>query len=371
MVEQARQKLSSTKIGIVGLGLIGGSIAKSLSQKPEKYTIVVYDRCQESLKKAIDDNVASIALHNLTQLKDCDIIFLCTPIKSSILYLQELAPLLTKDIIVTDVCSTKSEIVEAAKVYEDYLTFIAGHPMAGSEKSGFESSTVHLFENAYYILSPMPDTCMTKTATLIDIIYDLGAIPVIMSPKEHDFVTGCISHLPHILASTLVNLTQKVDTVDNKMITLAAGGFKDITRIASSNPSMWQQICLSNKDEILILIKKYIEDLEEIAKLLETKNESEILDFFQNAKLYRDSISSYGKGLIPRIFEINVDIEDRPGIIGEIATILGQHKINIKNLYIKNSRETEPGCLKIAFNSSEEMKLAIDILQMNNFTCFF
>ena len=137
--------------------------------------------------------------------------------------------------------------------------FIGGHPMAGSEKSGFMNSKAHLIENAYYILTPSAKVAEEKVDAYKDFVSSLKALPVILDYHEHDHITGTISHLPHIIASTLVNFVHDTDSKEGMMKALAAGGFKDITRIASSSPVMWQQICLKNSENISQILGEYIE----------------------------------------------------------------------------------------------------------------
>lgn len=357
------------KIGIIGLGLIGGSIAKALKKADQNIIINVIDVDRQSLNEAFKDKIAdNISTDDYSIIKGCQVIFICAPVKVSISAIEKIAPYVNKETIITDVCSTKTEIISAASKFKN-ITFIGGHPMTGSEKIGYQASNPHLFENAYYIMCPLDNTDDSKTEMLKNIILSIGGIPIRMTPENHDFVTGSISHLPHVVASCLVNYVADND-VDNSMKQLAAGGFRDITRIASSSPVMWQNICLSNKEPILDILDKFTHILSEFRDKLAKDDFDYIYNYFNNAKLCRDSMIVTRKSNIPLYFELIADIPDIPGVLGDIATLLGKHGINIKNMNISNSREFEGGCLTVSFPDSLSRDTAIEILTSNNIRCY-
>ena len=174
--------------------------------------------------------------------------------------------------------------------------FIGGHPMAGSERSGFEYSSDHLLENAYYILTPGGQVPLEKITEFSELIDSLGSIPMVLTCEEHDFITAGVSHLPHIIASTLVNLVRELDNDAEYMKTIAAGGFRDITCIASSSPVMWEQICLENHENISHVLDEYIKMLIQTAVPL-TIWRQKLYDMFANSRDYRDSIDTTSSGL--------------------------------------------------------------------------
>ncbi|MCX8132012.1 MAG: prephenate dehydrogenase [Clostridia bacterium] len=361
--------LKSSKISIIGLGLIGGSLAKALRERAGISRITAVTRQMDSIKHAIQDGTISCGYTEITQeVLDSDIIFICTPVRRTIKYIDEIAGKVKPDCIITDVGSTKAEIVEYVNNMENPPCFIGGHPMAGSEKTGYSASFSHLFENAYYILSPSKSTHGNHLQLMTDLIKIMGGIPVILDSKEHDRITASISHVPHVIASALVNLVKATDTSDGKMQMLAAGGFKDITRIASSSPEMWENIVSSNSQQVCTILDSFKAMLDEFKKNLIKEDNKNIFDFFKSAKDFRDLFVTSGnvlnpvKGLITPIHEIIVDVIDKPGIIGEIATILGNNGINIKNINVSNSREFEQGCLRITLPDSESTNIAFDLL---------
>ncbi|MCR5651951.1 MAG: prephenate dehydrogenase/arogenate dehydrogenase family protein [Lachnospiraceae bacterium] len=279
------------KIGFIGLGLIGGSLAISIKNAFPGSYIVAMNRSEDSLKLALEKGAIDKGVRTVgDDFKDCDMIFLCTPVETNISFLEQLKSLIGPDTILTDVGSVKSGIHEAVDRILPDAVFIGGHPMAGKEKVRFENASGELIKDAYYYLTPSKNACEEHIAKMKNIVEKIGAIPVIVEPSLHDLIVAAISHVPHMAAYTLVRLVKDSDTDEEYMRISAAGGFKDITRVASSDPTMWQQICLENRENIVTLMKKYIEELEIITDLIEKSDSKALFDYFDISKKYRDSI---------------------------------------------------------------------------------
>lgn len=352
------------KIGFIGLGLIGGSIAKAIRQYYPDFELVAFDKQKETLALAAQEGIIDTACSSINDsFCNCTYLFLCAPVAYNNAYLAQLKTYLHEGCILTDVGSVKNSIHEAVKKLELEEYFIGGHPMAGSEKSGFANAKAILIENAYFVLTPSEKVSQEKVTAYKDFISSLKAIPIIMNAKEHDFVTGTISHLPHIIASGLVNFVEQTDTANEYMKLLAAGGFKDITRIASSSPTMWQHICLKNHKQISEILDAYIHLLIETKKSVETCNTEQLYDFFDRANNYRNSIPDSSFGCIKKEFVIYCDIIDEAGGIATIATILASNHISIKNIGIIHNREFEEGVLRIEFYEELSSQKAVKLLQ--------
>ena len=352
------------KVAIIGLGLIGGSLARALNEKAGIKEIIAVTRSNEAIDQALLDGSICRGSDRLDEdVYSSDVIFICTPVKQALRFMDELSGRVKPGCIVTDVGSTKEEITMYAENSTKLSCFIGGHPMAGTEKSGYAAGFSHLFENAYYVLTPCSNTTDAAIECMKDLVKSIGAIPVVMEASVHDRVAGGISHVPHIIASGLVNMIRELDTSDCTMQMLAAGGFRDITRIASSNPEMWENIVTSNKKHVLELLDCFLDVLSGFRLLLQKEESVAIKDFFETARTFRDSMSSRMGGLISPSFELIVDVQDKPGIIGEIATILGRNNINIKNINVTNSREMEQGCLKIRLTDMKSENIAFDLLK--------
>lgn len=355
------------KIGIIGLGLIGGSLAKVIKSRNIANQIVAFNRNPTPLIEAYNDKIIDEYTSEINEIfKSCNIIFICTPVDKITQYIEKLMPYIDENCILTDVGSTKLSIYEKMKTFN--VNFIGGHPMAGSEKTGYSASKDFLFENAFYVLTPMPNISLEQYSLLETFVNNIGSIPIKMDPVVHDHVVATISHVPHIIASTLVNCVKDLDK-DNYMFTLAAGGFKDITRIASASPDIWNSISIENKYEITKVLNLFKLNIEQFLKQLENPT-NEIYDFFEKAKNYRDSFSSISKSGYFKVHEIKVDVVDKPGIIATVATMLSVNSINIKNIGIVNNREFENGVMTISFENHEELKKSVELLKSMNFVVY-
>jgi prephenate dehydrogenase len=359
------------KYAVVGLGLIGGSIVKALNHRFGALDITAIDNNPGSIKAALEDsNITRGFTYMNDYVWDADLIFLCTPIKYTINYIEQLHNKIKPGTIITDVGSTKEEIIYYVNSLPYPPCFIGGHPMAGSEKAGYEASSPHLFENAYYILTPSKNSGQYSIELMKNLVIEIGGLPLVMDSSIHDRAAAGISHVPHVIASALVNMIKQIDFPDGIMRMLAAGGFKDITRIASSNPGLWQNIALSNKHYIRNILVKFMEELKEFIRYLDLSDSKEILDFFASAKDYRDSFDMRRHGFISPVYEITIDVADKPGVIGKIATILGNNNINIKNINVSNSREFEQGCIIISLPDGKSVDLSLELLNSNGYKAF-
>lgn len=363
--------MASTKIGFIGLGLIGGSVAKAIRKYYPDYEIIAFDKNRETLALAVQDGIIQTACSSIDDnFRECSYIFLCAPVSGNTACLAQLKELIGRDCILTDVGSVKTSIHEQVRALGMEENFIGGHPMAGSEKSGFVNSKAHLIENAYYVLTPTARVSQEKTEAYRDLVSSLKAIPIILDYDEHDYVTGTISHLPHIIASTLVNYVRDNDTEDELMKALAAGGFKDITRIASSSPVMWQQICLKNRSNISRILGGYIDALEKAKASVDAGNENALYSLFETSRDYRNSMPASSAGPIKKQFAVYCDIIDEAGGIATIATILASNNINIKNIGIVHNREFEEGVLRIEFYDEDSSTNAARLLQKYHYIVY-
>lgn len=357
--------------GFIGLGLIGGSIAKAIREHFPESKIIAYDINKDTLKAAYEDGVATQVTDKIdSSFSTCDYIFLCAPVQKNDDNLLKVKTLLNHNCLLTDVGSVKSDIHRAIREAGLEAQFIGGHPMAGSERVGYINSKALLLQNAYYILTPTSSVAESKIEEYKSLVSALGALPLVLSCEKHDYVTAAISHLPHVVAASLVNLVKAKDSDDGIMKMIAAGGFKDITRIASSSATMWQQICLTNTDNIAGLLDSYISSLQDFRSSLLQKNEEKLYEQFDQARIYRDSFINASSGPIKRSFSITIDIADEPGALAAIATILALHQISIKNIGIVHNREYEGGVLRIEFYEESSITKAKEILCGKGYTIY-
>ena len=359
-------------IGFIGLGLIGGSIAKAIRKYHPDYHILAYNRSKEALASAISTGIIDGVCEEMKDPRfgSCDYVFLCAPVEINLECLAYLKEIRQPGCIITDVGSVKGIIHQ--KVDELGMTdcFIGGHPMAGSEKTGFDHSNERILENAYYILTPGGEVGLEYISDFTELISSLGAIPMVLTAEEHDFITAGVSHLPHIIASALVNLVKTLDNDAEYMKTIAAGGFRDITRIASSSPIMWEQICVENNKNISNVLDDYIRLLIQIRCFVDNKDSQSLYQMFASSRDYRDSIDVVDSGLLKKAYVLYLDIADEAGGIATIATILALEKISIKNIGIIHNREFEEGVLKIEFYDGSSMEKGAALLKKRNYIVY-
>ncbi len=357
-----------TTVGFIGLGLIGGSIAKALKKADSDIYTIAYSRSRQPLEMAVNDGVINeIADHIDNTFKKCDIIFLCTPVEYNSEYLRQISLCIKQDCIITDVGSVKGYIHNTVQELGLEANFIGGHPMAGSEKTGYGAASDILLENAYYAITPTSSTTSEALDFYFRLVRATGAIPIITEPQIHDYAVAGISHVPHLIASSLVNMVKLNDTDEQLMKTLAAGGFKDITRIASSSADVWSQICSTNKEQISFVLQKYIDILTSVKKNIDEDDRNAIYNMFSESKEYRDSISIRNKGLISNHYVMYCDIEDKEGALSTITLLLSDNHINIKNIEIIHNREYKQGVLLIAFYDEKTYQAAYTLLSQNGY----
>ncbi len=358
-------------IGFIGLGLIGGSLAKTIRRVKPEMTLIGYNRSKASLVAALEDGTLNMAQDSITDsFAACDMIFLCAPVEVNISCLKELSGIIRGDCILTDVGSVKTPIHEAVETLGLSGQFIGGHPMAGSERFGYMNAEDRLLENAYFILTPSgsaPDWMLSEYRSLVE---DLDSLPVVLDYRQHDQVTAAISHLPHVIAYALVNLIKRSDSPEGTMRRLAAGGFKDITRIASSSPDMWQQICQENQEALLQILEDYQNSLSQMAEAIRSRDGKYLRDEFEEARVYRNTLPQNGRGSLPRSCVISVDILDEPGALSVVLSILGAHRISVDNLEIMNNRENQDGVLRLFLKDEEAVKRAIEALKRRNYNVY-
>ena len=354
--------------GFIGLGLIGGSIARALREKYPSCVITAYDAEPASVEMAKKDGVVSICAYEIDRIfTACGLIFLCAPVSCNNENLLLLRKVLGKDTLLTDVGSVKSDIGRHVRAAGLDAQFIGGHPMTGSERTGYRNSKAMLLENAYYILTPTEKTPPEMTDAMERLVRSLGAIPLILSADKHDYVTAGISHLPHVVSASLVNLVRDKDNADGIMKMIAAGGFKDITRISSSSPAMWEHICMTNKVNILSLLDSFMASLRDIRGRIEAQDSRGTRDFFESARSYRESFTDASGGPIKKSHVFYVDIPDEPGALATIVTLLAFQQINLKNIGITHNREVAEGSLLIEVWEETDIARATEVLSAKGY----
>lgn len=278
------------RLAIIGVGLIGGSLARALRRKRACGRIIGFGRDLEKLKKAVALKVIDeYSLTVANAVKEADMVVLATPLATTETLLRTMRGYLQDDVIITDVGSVKASVVEAARATLDKLMphFVPGHPIAGKEQSGVEASSADLFEAHRVILTPLPETTINALDTVTRMWELCGAEVVQLDVEHHDEILAATSHLPHLLAYALVDCLAGQRERD-EIFRFAAGGFADFTRIASSHPQMWHDICFANRKQLLRALDNFGGYLDNIRKAIDSGDSDALLQIFTRAKETRD-----------------------------------------------------------------------------------
>ena len=278
------------KMTIIGVGLLGASLAKACKERDLVEEVAGYGRNRENLEKARALNIIDHCPADLAEaVKDADLIVLCTPVTTIIPLIQNMIARIRPGALITDVGSVKEPIVkEAEKLVPKGVFFVGSHPIAGGENSGLEASTANLYQGAKCIVTPTDKTNNSALEKISALWQAVGMQIINLSAEEHDFVFGAVSHLPHIVVYALMNTLGSLRTQDNREVTAFSGaGLKDITRIASSDPVMWRDICLSNRNHSLDLIDRFQNKLDEIRSTIEKGDGQALKEEFIAANKYR------------------------------------------------------------------------------------
>ena len=278
------------KLAIIGVGLIGGSMARALREEGVVQEIVGCGRSKPNLERAVELGVIDHYTHDIGEaVRGADLIVLAVPLGAMEATFRAMQGHLADDAVITDVGSVKGSVVEdAVKVFGEIPAFLVpGHPIAGTERSGVEASFPELFRNRRVILTPLDNTDPQALQKVEQVWRHCGADLSYMAVAHHDEVLAATSHLPHMLAYSLVDSLARMKEND-EIFRYAAGGFRDFTRIASSNPVMWRDICLANREALGGMLKRFADELHGMADALEKDDAEGLLEIFERAKAARD-----------------------------------------------------------------------------------
>lgn len=349
------------KISILGLGLIGGSIAKALKLSGGNFIISAFDKKEEVIKKALKEKVIDHNLSSINEAANSDLIFICMPADNSLKVFEKLIPKLSGKNIISDVCGVKSIFESKWNEFNSDAHYIGGHPMAGKESGGYENSDPHLFENSVYIISSLAQNC-TRINEFLEIISILRAKPLFLHPSLHDKVVARVSHLPQLLAVALIHTVgdnnEEIDFLD-----YAAGGFRDLTRIASSPFTSWKSILRFNRPEIINAIEILYNNLNNVEDYLECGDLESLDKLFKDAHSKREKISKDSKGFLNPLHDIFLQLEDKPGTLNKALKLLVKNSINLKDIELQKFIKNYGGIFKLSFETKQDAKKVRMILQ--------
>ncbi|MDN5347647.1 MAG: prephenate dehydrogenase [Clostridia bacterium] len=353
------------KVTVIGLGVIGGSMGMAIKAEGLAREVAGHDCQERALAAAVQAGAIDRAEPVLAEaVKGADLVILAVPVGEMAPLAKEIKPSLKEGALVTDTGSTKGRLVrELEDIFAGRAHYVGGHPMAGSERPGLAGADRYLLENAVYVLTPTPKTDAGALGLLQKLLEKIGARVLILDPDEHDLLVAAVSHLPFLLAVALLRSTGNLAASHPHAFTLAAGGFRDITRIAAGNARMWRDICLTNCDAILKVLDSLRAEIAGLEEILRRGAGEEIEEVFRRAAQVRSQVPARQKGILPPLHEIVLTVPDKPGVIGHFAGILGEAGINIMDIEILKVREGEGGSIRLGFTTAEAAARALEILR--------
>lgn len=353
-----------SNVAIIGVGLIGGSLGMVLRARKLATTVTGVGRHAEKLERAralgaIDRYTTDFA----AGVAAADLVVLAVPVGQIIPVLSAIAPHVPPGAVITDVGSVKTEIVtQAERLTPPGVHFVGGHPMTGSERAGVENADPYLFESAYYILTRTPATDAGAFEVMEHFVKAIGARLIVLTPEEHDFMVAGVSHLPHLVAAALVNTLGALPAPE-KVLPLAAGGFRDTTRIAGGDAALWRDIFISNRDMVIQFLRLFQAQLAEAEQALATLDDRALHAWLARAAGLRRALPVKMKGYLRDLYEIVITIPDRPGSIAAAAGLLAGAAINISDIEILRVREGEGGTVRLGFATQDDQMKAVALLR--------
>jgi len=347
--------MTSERVAVVGTGLIGTSIAMAAARAGD--AVRGFDVDATALRRAADVS-GFIPARSLEEcVEGATLVFVCTPIPSlSPLAVQALA--LASEAVVTDVGSVKSHVeteVRSAADPAHLARFVGGHPMGGSERSGPDRASPAVLDGIVWVVTPCAETDPTSVARLEAWVERVGARPVRMDAERHDRLVAMVSHLPQVASTVLMGLAATEEAGEPEILLLAAGGFRDLTRLAASSPHLWSDILLANREAIADAIDLYVARLSVMRDLVLGNRGSEVEEAFVRAKDARLQLATKPQ-VKAGVAVIQVPVPDRPGVLAELTVSLGEAGVNIEDLQIVHSPEGGRGTvhLTVAIDAAEE-----------------
>lgn len=327
------------KANVLGLGLIGGSLCAALNRRGWSVSGDDQDplRCQKALELGL---IQSIGL-----TRDASITFVCVPVNALIAEVRR--ALEETSGVVTDVGSVKSVVVDGIPDSR----FVGGHPMAGSELEGLDGADPDLFEGAVWVLTPSLHTSDLAFSQVAEIVHELGAEVVGLEPSRHDALVAVVSHVPHLTAATLMGLASEKSSEHVALLRLAAGGFRDMTRIASGHPGIWLDICADNKTAIIKELSALISGLEAMRDAVSAEDRDELLRRLSLAREARSNLPNRIRSLA-EVVEVRIPIPDRPGSAAEVFTLAAELGVNISDFEVVHSSEGDRGIAVVLIDAS-------------------
>lgn len=361
------------RAAVIGTGLMGGSLCMALREAGPVAEVIGYDLSPETRERAAELKIADeIAGAAAEAASGADLVFIATPAGSVVDTFLELRDALAPGALVSDIASTKLAITRGIEaLLPGGVSYLGGHPMAGSEQSGIEYARPDLYTDAYYILTPTDRTGPEAFRMLNGLLSAVGARVLSMDPETHDRAMATISHVPHLVSLALLEMAAGQRRNIKNLFTVAAGGFKDMTRIAASSPEVWSDICAENRDFILERLKDYGERLDGLVRVLEEDDRAELEKMFADARRARAELTGKPGAEGEEMYEVTLPVPDEPGVLSRVTTAVGAIGINIEDLSILHPLESETGIMTLKIIGKRQARDAAEELSALGYRASF
>jgi prephenate dehydrogenase len=349
-------------IAIVGLGLMGGSLGLSLARSG--FRVSGWDSDRRAQAEAFKIGAISRLTDSLQEtVAGADLVFVATPVGWIAETIRSCLPLVKPGVIFSDLGSIKQMVVDQVSPFlPDACYFVPGHPMTGSEQQGIAAADPFLFQNAAYILVEHPRTPAEIRERVGKVLATTGAHLLTLGAADHDRIVGMVSHLPHLIAAVLAKTAGTEEEARPGTLNLAAGGFRDTTRVATGSPTLWEGIIAGNKQMVLLALDSFQRELAAARQFIAEDDPAGLTDFLRQARDVRLQIPAKNKGFLTLLHELVVTIEDRPGAIHEVLQDLADVGLNIKDIEILRVREGDGGTLRLALENEPDADRALVVL---------
>jgi prephenate dehydrogenase len=327
---------------VAGTGLIGGSIGMALRR--QGWHVTGFDGDPTRARRALELG----ALDEVGLDPSAEIAFVATPVRAVAAVARDVLARVDGDTVVTDVGSVKGPVVATV----DHPRFVGGHPMAGSEQDGVQGADPDLFSGAVWVLTPTPGTDDVAFARTRSVVSSLGAEVLALEPAHHDLLVAVVSHVPHLAAATLMGLADQRAHEHRALLRLAAGGFRDMTRIAAGNPGIWLDICAENRAAILAVLDDLLDALGAMRQVVAGDDRQGLLAVLERARAARVNLPA--RAVVPaELVELRIPVPDRPGVLADITTLAGQLAVNIADFEIAHSPEGDRGVIIVLVEAAD------------------
>lgn len=364
------------RVAILGLGLMGGSLGLALKEvagtagrrgslnSGDPLEVVGWNRTTQRVHEAVRGQVIDCGAATIeSAVSGADLVVIATPVSTIAKYVEEVMPTLDEDAVITDVGSVKGVIVAAVESrVERAGRFVGGHPMCGSELAGLNSAEVDLYRGANWILTPTDSTDDEAFSRLQVMLRKLGANVIAVDPDGHDRFVAIVSHVPHLTAASLLSVADSEAASAEVLLHLAAGGFRDVTRVASGSSSLWTDICSANRDAVGRALGMLIDELMRVRGAVIDGDLEGLAGFLEAASAARARLP-VGGGVEGPLFEVIVPVSDRPGVVAEVSTLIGSIGVNIGDISIAHSVEGGGGLLTLLISGESEAERAAEALR--------